>query len=122
MEKLQQEVKRETTKKDTATQALRDGLEIVKAKKLECETKVHDAEKKKEEYEMKIADLEQEVQRLKSVSSESDEKTVLVISCGIVGCCGYDCITCWSMKTLNCIVMFFFKDSSEKESGNSSSG
>ena len=83
MEKLQQEVKKETTKKDTATQALRDGLEIVKVKKLEYETKKNDAEKEKEElkkgFEMKIADLEQEVERLKSVSSETDEKTVLSI-------------------------------------------
>ena len=79
VEKLQQDVKKETTKKDTATQALRDGLEIVKAKKLEFEKKVNDAENEKkelqEEYEMKITDLEQEVERLKSVSSESDEKT-----------------------------------------------
>ena len=83
MEKLQQEVKKETTKKDTATQALRDGLEIVKVKKLEYETKKNDAEKEKEElkkgFEMKIADLEQEVERLKSVSSETDEKTVLIV-------------------------------------------
>jgi exonuclease VII large subunit len=83
VEKLQQEVKKETTKKDTATQALRDGLEIVKVKKLEYETKKNDAEKEKEElkkgFEMKIADLEQEVERLKSVSSETDEKTVLSI-------------------------------------------
>ena len=82
VEKLQQDVKKETTKKDTATQALRDGLEIAKAKKLECEAKVNDAEKEKEGmkkgFEMKIADLEQEVERLKSASSESDEKTVLV--------------------------------------------
>jgi hypothetical protein len=83
VEKLQQEVKKETTKKDTATQALRDGLEIVKVKKLEYETKKNDAEKEKEElkkgFEMKIADLEQEVERLKSVSSETDEKTVLIV-------------------------------------------
>ncbi|CAB4013651.1 kinesin KIF20B isoform X1, partial [Paramuricea clavata] len=79
VEKLQQEVKKETTKKDTATQALRDGLEIVKVKKLEYETKKNDAENEKEElkkgFEMKISDLEQELERLKSVSSETDEKT-----------------------------------------------
>ena len=91
-------MKKETSKKDTATQALRDGLEIVKAKKLEFETKVNDAEKEREdmkkEYEMKIADLEQEVERLKSVSSESDEKTVLVVSTGIA----YDWSACGSTK------------------------
>lgn len=75
-------MKKESTQKDTATQALRDGLQIVKAKKLEYETKMNEVEKETEElkkgFEIKIADLEQEVTRLKSVcSSESDEKTVL---------------------------------------------
>lgn len=84
VEKLQQDVRKETTKKDTATQALRDGLEIVKAKKLEYETKMNEVEKETEEmkkgFEIKIADLEQEVVRLKSSSSsESDEKTVLSV-------------------------------------------
>ena len=74
MEKLQQDVKKETTKKDTATQALRDGLEIVKAKKLEYESEKKELQKA---FETKIANLEEEVERLKSVSSESNERTVL---------------------------------------------
>ncbi|XP_028407464.1 kinesin-like protein KIF20A [Dendronephthya gigantea] len=79
VEKLQQDVKKETTKKDTATAALRDGLEIVKAKKQEFEARMNEAEKEKEEikngFEMKIADLREEIARLSSASSESGGKT-----------------------------------------------
>ena len=56
---------------------------LFKAKKLEYDTKMETAEKETEEvkkdFEAKIADLKQEVQRLKSSSSENDEQTVFIV-------------------------------------------
>ena len=79
MEKLQQEVKKEAANKDKANQALRDGIEIVKAKKLELETKMSNVEEElRKEFEMEIENLKQEVERLKCVDSAGGVKTVLI--------------------------------------------
>ena len=73
-------MKKETANKDKANQALRDGIEIVKAKKSELEAKMNSVEEElRKEYEMEIENLKQEIERLKSVNSEGGEKTVRVI-------------------------------------------
>ena len=84
VEKLQQEVKKEALKKDTATQALKDGLAIVKSKKKEYEEKTKALTKEKATmkgtYEKQVTALQDEITRLKSVDSESctDEKIVSI--------------------------------------------
>ena len=81
VEKLHQNLEKETTKKDTATQALRDGLAIAKTKKKEYEEKLKEIEKENalalKAYEEKVADLMQEMETLKSEKKINGGKTLV---------------------------------------------
>ena len=81
VEKLHQNLEKETTKKDTATQALRDGLAIAKTKKKEYEVKLEEIEKENalalKAYEEKVADLKQEMETLKSEKKMNGGKTLV---------------------------------------------
>ena len=80
VEKLQQELKKEKAKKDTKlSQALREGLELAKAKKAEYEEKknnvMKETEEERKEYEQRIKELEEKLCALKP-SSNSEENSV----------------------------------------------